>query len=77
MTPADFKSWRKRHNLAMRQVAEMFGCHISTIWRYEHGEMDIPKWMPFACEAIDQRQDVAKLWRDVTDYTRKFQPTEE
>lgn len=71
MTPADFRDWRKRHKLTQRQAAETFGISHRTIQNIESGTSPIKPMLELACEAIDQRANVNRLWRDAIEATER------
>jgi transcriptional regulator with XRE-family HTH domain len=60
MTPAMLKIWRRKHTVTQGELAELLGVHISTIHRWERGNVPIPVWLRFALEGLDRRQ--IRVW---------------
>lgn len=59
MTPAQFKTWRKRHGLSQTAAATALGVSLSTVRLYEKGSrwedgrpVVIPKHVRLACAAL-------------------------
>ena len=59
MTPADFKSWRKRLGFSQADAARVLGISVSRIADYETGikrgtdrPAPIPKHIALACAAV-------------------------
>jgi len=54
MTGADLKRQREQLGLSQAELAELFGCARTTIWRWERGDMPIehPGMVWLACIGI-------------------------
>jgi DNA-binding XRE family transcriptional regulator len=57
ITPAMLKIWRRKQHTTQGELARQLGLHISTVHRWECGEVPIPVWLRFALEGLDRRHD--------------------
>lgn len=56
MESSEFKKRRERLGLSQVELAGLLGIASNTIWRYENDKNEIPKWMIFVFEALEQRK---------------------
>lgn len=55
MTAEEFIAWRKAHRFTQAAAAEALGLGFSTVQKYEGGQLELPKTVALACEALTMR----------------------
>ena len=53
MTPADFRSWRARHDLSLTGAANLLAVKRSTIQKWQNGKNKITPQTARMCEMVD------------------------
>lgn len=61
MNPQALRSWRKRHNLTQIDAAKILGYSKTNVYRWESGDLPIPKVVSLACEVLDARAVMDQL----------------
>lgn len=56
MTPAQFKRAREKLGLSQSALARALGTSRMSVWRYEHGESDIPRTVELALKGLEHEQ---------------------
>jgi len=60
LTPAALKIWRRKQHITQGELARSLGVHISTVHRWEGGEVPIPVWLRLALEGLERRQELTQ-----------------
>jgi len=60
LTPAALKIWRRKRHITQGELATLLGVHISTVHRWEGGDVPIPVWLRLALEGLDQRKELTQ-----------------
>lgn len=60
LTPAALKIWRRKQHITQGKLAQQLGVHISTVHRWEGGDVPIPVWLRLALEGLDQRKELTQ-----------------
>ena len=58
MTGADFRRWKQRMHLSLKEVADLFGMATSTMKTYLVPERELPVAFQIACLAMQRDRDV-------------------
>jgi hypothetical protein len=56
MPTAEFRAWRRRHDLSLTGAAELLGISRRLVAYYDSGERAVPKTIQLACEGWEARQ---------------------
>lgn len=54
MNRLELKTWRRTRYLSQRELSEILGVRTNTVARWETGENDVPPYLHFALERLDQ-----------------------
>lgn len=55
MTPSALKTYRIKHKMTQRQLADKIGIDQSQVSRWEAGETPVPKWL----------ENLIKCWEEI------------
>jgi len=55
MTASELRAWRLKSKITQEKLAEKLGVHRVTIAKWEAGDRSIPKLLPLALEALENR----------------------
>lgn len=55
MTPAELKEWREGHKLSLAQLAEILGVNKMTVWNWEIGRREPPKFLHLALAELHRQ----------------------
>jgi hypothetical protein len=56
MPTAEFRAWRRRHELSLTEAANLLGISRRLVAYYDSGERAVPKTIQLACEGWEARR---------------------
>lgn len=60
-TAEDFAAWRNRMGYSVEDAAKQLGCAIQSVYNWERGESDMPRYIGLACDALALGINVIQL----------------
>ena len=64
MNRLQLKDWRRARWLTQPQLATLLGINVMTVWRWEHGETDMPAFLDLALLGLDTQHRWSKAGID-------------